>query len=173
MSEDTTNVAPGGEGEVHECEEGFIWSEESQSCISATEVEDKNVGETGGTPEVVAGKDLNLTKRIERTIKDYFDMIEARLDKEITKRIDKILAQKEDQVEKQLRKSLGVEKDPVIRMSDLKTFARKVKLEAAEKGTRTPGSPTEGTGPDGNKTLSGSPQSKKVDSLLKDYGVKK
>jgi len=169
MSEDTTNVAPGGEGTVTECPEGQIPDPENPGqCISATEVEDKNLGEPEQAPA-----DLNLTKRIERTIKDYFDLIEARLDKEITKRIDKILAQKEDQVEKQLRKSLGVEKDPVIRMSDLKTFARKVKLEAAEKGTRTPGSPTEGTGPDGNKTLSGSPQSKKVDSLLKDYGVKK
>lgn len=168
MSEDTTQVAPGGEGEVHECPEGEIWDEETQACVSMTEAEDKNVGATESVTE-----DLGLTQRFERTVKAYFDQMEDKFKSWMKTEFKRLQAESEKEAEEALRKSWGLEKDPVLRRSDLAKLARSMQLETAGHGKKSPASPRTATGPEGNVDTNKSTQSKAIEGLLKEYGVKK
>jgi hypothetical protein len=158
---------PGSVPEGHECEEGEIWDEVANKCVPIEQASAKDPSATGKVVE-----SLGLTKRIERTVSAYFDLIEKKLDEKIEEKMKKIVAQKEKDVETQLRKSFGLDKDPVVHVSDLERFARKAKLATAEGTKRTPASPGE-AGPEGNIDASKSKQTNTIESLMKQYGVKK
>ena len=158
---------PGALPEGHECPEGTIWDEATNSCKPIEQESAKDPSATGQVTE-----SLGLTQRIERTVRAYFDQIEKKLDKAIDEKMNKIVAAKEKEIEGQLRKSFGLDKDAPVHFSDLEKFGRKLRLETAEATKRTPVSPGI-AGPDGNIDASKSTKAKTVDSLMKEYEVKK
>ncbi len=103
---------------------------------------------------------------IDRIIAVTEEVMKARLaefEKKIDTKIDEILKSKEVEVEQALRKGFGLEKDPVLHMSDLIKFGRKSALEDADTAKKTP-APVEKATPEGN--VSPNP----IDNLLKEYG---
>jgi hypothetical protein len=118
-----------------QCPEGQTWNEEQGKCL----------------PDEKAAS--GLMGRIEGVIKDYFDRLELRMDAMLDAKMANIVKTKEQEMENALRKSFGLEKDPVVHMSDLPKLMRKLQLENTETGKTTPASPPEGTGPAGTTTL--------------------
>lgn len=159
---------PGAPSESHECEEGTIWDEAQGKCVPVAEESSKDPSATG---EVTAG--TGLTPRIERTVKEYFAEMEGKFKRWMKEEVQRLKKESEAEAEEALRKSFGLAKDPVLHRSDLAKLARTMQLENTTSGKRSPASPG-ATGPEGNtKETKGTAQSKAVDSLLKEYGVKK
>ena len=114
---------------------------------------------------------IPLTKRIERVVQAYFTELEKRLDKKFEDKMAQLVKQKENEMEDALRKSFGLDEDPVVHASDLQKFVRKMQVETAQPGKKTPGSPG-ATGPEGNAQDLRTPQSKEIDDLFKAVGGK-
>ncbi len=120
------------EPEEHKCPEGEVWSEDEGKCIAKS-----------APPEAEKG----LTERIFSVIEDALNKKLEAFEKKIDEKIDTILKTKEVEVEKALRKGFGLEQDPVVHMSELISYGRKLALEKGESDKRTPGK--EGGGPEG------------------------
>lgn len=170
----TPESGPGAPPEGTQCPEGQIpklQPDGTTICVPVAQEEGKDPSATGEVPsDIVASK--GLTGRIELVVKEYFKQMEENFKSWMKTEFQRLKAEADAEAEEALRKSFGLEKDPVIRRSDLAKFARSAKLNSATQGKRSPASPG-ATGPEGNsKETAGSEQSKAVDSLLKEYGVK-
>jgi len=78
---------------------------------------------------------------IDRIMGVMSDVMTKKLDdfeKKIDGKIETILKSKEVEIEQALRKGFGLEQDPVVHMSDMITYGRKMALEKADTGKRTP-----------------------------------
>jgi hypothetical protein len=129
----------------HGCKENEVWSEEEGKCIPKKKVE------ITASNDTVAG---NMLQKFESFMNDLL----AQYGRVMTKKFDEMMEKKiknaETRFEQGLRKTFGLEKDPVVHLSELPTIIRKMQLETAEGGKGTPASPTKGeTGPEGNKPL--------------------
>lgn len=116
--------------EEHKCPEGEVWSQEQEKCMPKQPPTEKS-----------------LTERILNVMEDALNKKLEAFEKKIDEKIDTILKSKEVEVEQALRKGFGLEQDPVVHMSDLVSYGRKIALEKAEPDKRTPGK--EGGGPEG------------------------
>jgi hypothetical protein len=141
-----------------ECPEGKIWSEEAGACVDPVEV---------GTSIEVKGKDfIETTAEIMR---ELVAGMEKRLEQKIVDVETRLTKKYESKVERGIRKSLGLEEDPVIHLSDLQSYMRKAQLETAASGKRSPASPTQGTGPEGNATLLKSKTQGEITKMFEEY----
>lgn len=155
-----SEVGLGTEPGRHECPEGQFWSEKAGKCIPKEEAEVK-----------IDTKELPFFERIKGFLKDYMDEFERRMTAQMKDHAKQIVVNHDKEMDQMLRKEFGLDKDPVVHLSDLKKFARQVQLEAAESGKRTPASP--GTsGPEGNVELLKSQQANDVRSVFRSYGFK-
>jgi hypothetical protein len=112
-----------------------------------------------------AAVDKPLVDRIMAVVED---VMKAKLDtfeKKIDEKIDVILKSKEVEVEQALRKGFGLEQDPVIHMSDLVKYGRKIGLENSESGKKTPAA-LEKAGPEGTGKIENP-----IDAQLKAFGI--
>ena len=90
-----------------------------------------------------------LEQRIFGVMEDVMTKKLGEMEKRMDEKIETILKAKEIEVEKALRKGFGLEQDPVVHMSDLIEHGRKLALEKADTGKRTP-APETPLGPEGN-----------------------
>lgn len=141
------------EKQEHQCPEGEMWSEEHSKCMAKPKPE----GEAKST-------DKALTDRILDVVGEAMTKKLADFEKKMDEKLDNILKAKEIEVERALRKGFGLEEDPVVHMSDLITYGRKLALEKAETGKRTPGK--EEAGPEGTS------KEHPVDALFKAFELK-
>jgi len=106
---------------------------------------------TETTPAEKEAKIEDAAPLIDRIMGVMSDVMTKKLDdfeKKIDTKIDGILKTKEVEIEQALRKGFGLEQDPVVHMSDMITYGRKMALEKADTGKRTPGKEGE-KGPEG------------------------
>jgi len=106
------------------------------------------VPESKGVEKAIK-EEQSLEQRIMGVMKDVIDTKLSALEKALDLKIDALLKAKEVEVEKALRKGFGLEQDPVVHMSDLIEHGRKLALEKADTGKRTP-APETPLGPEGN-----------------------
>jgi len=154
--------------ETHVCEEGSIWDEEQQACVPESEVQPDLGAELGTSTPAPTAVTESLMDSIVRTISDAMKQMETRLEKKINNNCKQIEKRLSGEAERTLRKSFGLAVDPELHRSDLARFARKWALEQAGTSKRSPRSPGK-TGPDGNVDANKTTQSKKVESLFKQY----
>lgn len=94
-------------------------------------------------------EELTLMARITAVIEDVMKSKLDTFEKKIDEKIEAILKSKEVEVEAALRKGFGLEQDPVVHMSDMIEYGRKIALEKADTGKRTPAKEG-GATPEGN-----------------------
>jgi hypothetical protein len=130
----------------------------------------KNISDAGLQKAVDTVASVGLEQRIERTVNEYVDKkLDARfssLEKSLDEKIEGIVKAKEIEVESALRKGFGLENDPVIHQSDLIATIRKLELEKADTGKKTPTAVEKG-GPEGTTQ-----KTDPIDALLQKYEVK-
>jgi len=119
----------------HKCPTDEVWNEEQNKCVAKTTEKSKT-------------EEPSLMTRITAVIEDVMKTKLDAFEKKIDEKIEGILKTKEIEVEAALRKGFGLEQDPVVHMSDMITYGRKMALEKADTGKRTPGKEGE-KGPEG------------------------
>lgn len=173
MSEEVES-GPGAVPEGHVCPEGEMPDPDNPGqCIPVAEVQ-PDIDATGAVTTSEVSASLGLTPRIERTVKAYFKEMEVNFKTWMKTEFQRLKAESEVEAEEALRKSFGLEKDPVLRRSDLAKMIRATQLKTTDPSKRVSASPTTGTGPSGNiKQTSKSKQGKAIEALMKEYGVAK
>ena len=150
MSEEKPPIKPKDE---HGCIiDKETWNEDTQKC----EPIETKTSPPAASEAVKAAQISDAAPLIDRIMNVMSEVMNKKLsdfEKKIDGKIDTILKGKEVEIEQALRKGFGLENDPVVHMSDMIEYGRKLALDKAETAKRTPGAETPG-GPDGNLQLS-------------------
>jgi len=134
----------------HKCPTDEVWNEEQNKCVAI----EKGAGKT----------EPSLMERIMGVVEDVLEKRMEVFEKKIDDKFETMLKSKEVEVEQALRKGFGLEQDPVVHMSDMITYGRKMALEKADTGKRTPGKEGD-KGPEG--TVATDPISKMFNEARK------
>jgi hypothetical protein len=115
----------------------------------------------------------NLTEQILAVMKEYGKAISEQVKHEIMVEMDKVVKETRVEAVNAIKKGLGLEKDPVIHLSEIEGIVRKVVLDNTDPGkrteTETPDKPTEG--PDLNKEKDVKALDDQFNAMLKKRGT--
>lgn len=133
-----------GENEAEETEE---------QCIARVKAEKPELSDEDARaqctqkPEGEAEK--GLRDQILSVMKEYGDNLAEQIKKDIKVKMDEVVKQTRDEMVGSLRKGLGLEKDPVVHLSEVEGMVRKIVLDEKPHGKRTetatPDKPAEGS----------------------------
>ena len=108
------------------------------------------------TKEPPAEAEKNLQTQIIGVMKEYGKTLAEQIKTDIHTQMDKVIKETKDEMVSGIRKGLGLEKDPVLHLSEIEGVVRKIVLDDKPHGKRTEtltkDKPTEGA-TDEPKTL--------------------
>jgi hypothetical protein len=119
----------------HGCSDDEVWDEDEGKCVPKP------------MESVEADVQKNLLNRFEGVWNDLLAQYTATMTKRFDEMMEKKIADAEKQFELGLRKTFGLDHDPVVHLSELPKYLRKMQLEGAGSGKQTPASPGNDTGP--------------------------
>ena len=100
-------------------------------------------------PEPPAEAEKNLQTQIIGVMKEYGKTLADQIKTDIRTEMDKVIKETKDEMVKGIRKGLGLEKDPVLHLSEIESVVRKIVLDNKPHGKRTDTltkeKPTDGT----------------------------
>lgn len=88
-------------------------------------------------PQEEAASEKGLRNRILAVMKEYGDTLADGIKQDIQDRMDKVVQETRDEMVESLRKGLGLEKDPVVHLSEVEGMVRKIVLDEKPHGKRT------------------------------------
>lgn len=121
------------EKQDHGCKEDEVWNAEQEKCVAKP-----------------APAEKGLRDQILGVMKEYGDTLADQIRKDIEDKMKVVIKETRDEMVTSLRKGLGLEKDPVIHLSEMEGMVRKIILnkEPNDKRTltKTGDKPAEGDG---------------------------
>jgi hypothetical protein len=121
--------------EDHGCAEDEVWDPNAKDGAGAC-VKKPPAAEKG------------LRNQILGIMKEYGETLADEVKRDIKTEMDKVVKNTKDELVGSIRKGLGLEKDPVVHLSDVEGLVRKIVLDGSEHGkrseTETTDKPTEG-----------------------------
>lgn len=106
--------------------QGMTEEEAKVACKPKTE------GETKGKTTIP-----NLTEQISELMKEYGKTLSEQIKHDIKKEMDQVIADTKKEAVEAIRRGIGLDKDPVIHLSEVEGLVRKIVLDNAEPGKRT------------------------------------
>lgn len=124
-------------------------------CIARVKAENPEISDEDARakctsqPPAEGEAEKGLRDQILSVMKEYGDTIATQVKKEIETKMQEVVKQTRDEMVKSIRKGLGLEKDPVVHLSDVEKVVREIVLDKSPHGKRTetatPEKPSEGT----------------------------
>lgn len=108
-----------------------------EAARALCEKEAKPETSTAARPPRKDVKDMNFIEKITATFEDAIDAKFTVMMGNVEKRFKEIQKDLEDQAVDGIRKGLGIDKDPVVHISDIEKYVRKILLEGTDPGKRT------------------------------------
>jgi len=91
---------------------------------------------------------LNLTEKVTKMMDEYGNMLIKQLEVRLTARVDELVKSTQDELVASIRKGVGLDKDPVVHLSEVTEVVRKMLLEK-DGGDGKQTTDDKGKGPDG------------------------
>jgi len=99
----------------------------------STDVKDKPKTDDQPKPTAIP----NLTEQISELMKEYGKTLSEQIKSDIKKEMDKVVEDTKKEAVEAIRRGIGLDKDPVIHLSEVEGMVRKIVLENTESGKRT------------------------------------
>lgn len=95
---------------------------------------------------------LNLTEKVIKVMDDYGTMLMSQMKASLEKQMAEVVAATQDELVAAIRKGVGLDEDPVVHLSEVSSYVRKILLEK-EAGDGKKTGDDAGAGPGGAQPL--------------------